>query len=455
MVLHIYGAMNAYQKRRPLRMHMPGHKANRRLFPLFRDAALDITELSFSDSLESPDGVIAAAQKDIADLLGARRSYILTGGSTCAIQAMLYAVRRRGGKVLISRGSHKSVYNACTLFGIEPVVMQGNGLQGIQLPPTASDVEAALRRDGKIAAVLITSPDYYGNIADYEGIRTVCDRYGKLFFVDGAHGAYLRFDPDDGASYAGNYADAWADGAHKTLATLTQGALLNVNAEDLIPDLEEGLDIFRTTSPSYLIMASVEYGVKLLAERGKELIDAVKREIALAKARMEKRGISFYGGSRTLVLAVDCLAAGVSAEAAQKALEERRVYAEFNDGRYLLFYFSPLTPPAHIARLERCVRAVLRLRALKGSGTPMPAPAAGVKKFGFLTAQALPHEQIPLAQAEGRIAARSIGVSPPCFPVVLSGEQITAEAAEFLSRAPHLFGADRGMVEVIKIGGRT
>ena len=321
MKLHIYGALCAYKKRRPLRMHMPGHKANRRLFPLFRDAALDITELSFSDCLESPDGVIAAAQADIADILGAKRSYILTDGSTCAVHAMLYAVRKRGAKVLIARGSHKSVYNACTLLGVEPVVLQSNELSGVLLPPTAADIETALRRDDKIAAVLVTSPDYYGNIADYAAIRKVCDRCGKLFLVDGAHGAYLRFDPDSASEYAGAWADAWADGAHKTLPALTQGALLNVSDEALIPDLEEGLDIFRTTSPSYPIMASVEYGVKLLAERGAALLDAVKRELALARVRMKKRGVALYEGSRTLVLAVDCAAAGVSPRAAQAALD--------------------------------------------------------------------------------------------------------------------------------------
>ena len=95
-----------------MRFHMPGHKANRRRFPLFRDAALDITELPFADCLESPDGIIAAAQRDIADILGARASFILTDGSSVGIFAMLYIVKKRGGKVVIARNSHKSVYNA-------------------------------------------------------------------------------------------------------------------------------------------------------------------------------------------------------------------------------------------------------------------------------------------------------------------------------------------------------
>lgn len=113
MKLHIYGMLRDYRRRRPLRLHMPGHKANGRRFPLFKDAPLDITELSFSDCLESPDGVIAQAQEDVAEALGAARSYFLTDGSSCGVYAMLYVVKRRGGKVIIARNSHKSVYNAC------------------------------------------------------------------------------------------------------------------------------------------------------------------------------------------------------------------------------------------------------------------------------------------------------------------------------------------------------
>ena len=454
MKLHIYGALLAYKKRRSARFHMPGHKASRRWFRLFRDAALDVTELSATDCLENPDGAIAEAQADIARLLGARRSYILTDGATAGVFALLYIVRKRGGKVLVSRNSHKSVYNACALLGVEPVIVQNTERDGVLLPPTSADIETALRKDAKIGAVLLTSPDYFGNVANYEAISKVCHRYEKLFFVDGSHGAYLCFDPDESGLYAGRFADAWVDSSHKTMPTLTQGALLNVGDESLVPAAEEALDIFRTTSPSYPIMASVEYGVKLLEEQGADLIDVVKRELALLKARFKKRGIAFYGGSRTLVLAVDFAQAGVSAQAAQEELERRGIFAELNDGRYVLFYFSPLTPPRQLARLERGVRAVLRMRALKGSFTRTHGYASGVKKFGYLTAFSLPAETVPLEEAVGRVAARNAGITPPCYPVVVAGEQITEEAAKELAGARHTFGVSDGKISVIHIGGR-
>lgn len=449
----IYGALKKYKRLHAARFHMPGHKADGKRFPLFKDAALDITELSFADCLENPDGLIAAAESDCAEILGAKRSFFLTDGSSSGIFAMLYAVKRRGGKIVIARGAHKSVYNACAVLGIEPYILKGNELDGIALPPAAAEIEDIFKKEKDVAAVLATSPDYYGNISDYSALRKICDRYGKLLLVDGAHGAYLKFDPDAAHRYAGEYADAWVDGAHKTLPTLTQGALLNVNREDLIPDLREGAGIFRTTSPSYPIMASIEYGVKYLSENGGQLIDAVKREFSLMKMRLKKRGVLFYEGSETLQFSVDFGGMGICPYLAEEQLEKRRIYPEMNDGRYILFYLSPLTRTHHLARLERAIRRIAKMRSLKDTYDAKPEQVCGIKKFSYLAALAFRKESVPIAQAAGRIAARNAGATPPCFPVVVAGEQITEQAVELLKNAKHTFGVIDGKIEVIKIGG--
>ena len=449
----IYGALKKYKRLHAARFHMPGHKADGKRFPLFKDAALDITELSFADCLENPDGLIAAAESDCAEILGAKRSFFLTDGSSSGIFAMLYAVKRRGGKIVIARGAHKSVYNACAVLGIEPHILKGNELDAIALPPAAAEIEDIFKKEKDVAAVLATSPDYYGNISDYAALRKICDRYGKLLLVDGAHGAYLKFDPDAAHRYAGEYADAWVDGAHKTLPTLTQGALLNVNREDLIPDLREGAGIFRTTSPSYPIMASIEYGVKYLSENGGQLIDAVKREFSLMKMRLKKRGVLFYEGSETLQFSVDFGGMGICPYLAEEQLEKRRIYPEMNDGRYILFYLSPLTRTHHLARLERAIRRIAKMRSLKDTYDAKPEQVCGIKKFSYLAALAFRKESVPIAQAAGRIAARNAGATPPCFPVVVAGEQITEQAVELLKNAKHTFGVIDGKIEVIKIGG--
>ena len=455
MELHIYNALKKYAGRRQMRFHMPGHKGNRRRFGrLFRDAKMDITELSFSDCLENADGVIAQAQRDVADALGAKKSYFLTDGSSCGVYALVFAARGFGGKILISRNSHKSVYNACAVLGLEPVIVQNNESNGVLLPPNASEIESVLKREGDIGAVLLTSPDYYGNIADYAAIRKICDRYGKLLFVDGAHGAYLRFDHDEDAVYAGRFADAWVDGSHKTMPTLTQGALLNIRNEALFSAAEEALDRFRTTSPSYLVLASLEYGVKMMRECGAPLIDAVKREILLVKSKLKKRGISCYQQSKTLVLAVDFASQGILPQTALEALEKRGVFAELADSRYVLFYFSALTAPAAIARLGRKICSVCRMRSLRTAAEEKTVYVSGIKKFSYLTATSLQRELVPLEQAIGRVAAKNAGSTPPCYPVVIAGEQITEEAVQALKKARHTFGLEENAIAVVKIGGK-
>lgn len=452
MQCHIYEAMEAYRKKKPVRFHVPGHKAAGS-FSLFKDAGLDITELSFSDCLESPTGPIARAQEDIASLCGAQKSHILTDGGTCGILTMLYAVRKNG-KVVIPRNAHKSVFNGCALLGIEPYILPGNVRGGVPLPPTAADIDDALRRDPKIGSVLVMSPDYYGNTADLSAIRKVCDRLGKKLLVDGAHGAYLKFDPDLSGLYPGKYADMWTDGSHKTMPTLTQGALLHVNDESLLPAAEQGLGIFRTTSPSYSVMASVEYGVKYMAENGAALIDQVKQETALLKTNLEKRGIPVYGGSQTLVLAVDFAGAGISARIACEELEKRGVYPEFSDGKYVLFYFSALSDPKDIRALEKRIRAVTKQRYARGTGRDTEELSANVRKFGFLTAVTLPSEEVPLQEAAGRVAAQNAGLTPPCWPLVIAGEQISEQTVRALAGAEHTFGVKDGKISVLKIGSR-
>ena len=201
-------------------------------------------------------------------------------------------------------------------------------------------------------------------------------------------------------------------------------------------------------------MASIEYGVKYMEENGAALIDAVRRELTLVKAKLRKAGIPFYTESKTLVLAVDFGGMGISPYRAEEELARRGVYAEMCDGRYLLFYFSALTSPVRLRMLEFRLRRIARMRSLKNTYEPPAGFACGVKKFSYLTANSLALEDVPLDKAAGRIAARNAGITPPCFPTVVAGEQITEAAAEALSKAAHTFGVYRGRVAVINIGGK-
>ena len=162
----------------------------------------DVTELSYTDDLSGPTGPIAAAQSDIAMICGAKRAYITTDGSTSGILAMMYAVGGRGGKIIVPRNSHKSVWNACKLLHIEPVIVQGEERDGVMLPPDASLVASLAARDPDIIGMIAVSPDYYGNIAPLEKYAEAMHACGRVLLVDGAHGAHLAFE-GEGAGYAG------------------------------------------------------------------------------------------------------------------------------------------------------------------------------------------------------------------------------------------------------------
>ncbi|MDE7439024.1 MAG: aminotransferase class I/II-fold pyridoxal phosphate-dependent enzyme [Clostridia bacterium] len=424
--------------------HMPGHKASGDFKSKFKDAPLDVTELSYTDNLHCPDGAIAKAQKDIAKILGAEKSYITTDGSSSGVLSLVYCASKRGNKLIVFRNSHQSIWNACKLFGIEPLIVQGAERDGVLQPPDADTIERLVSNDPNIAGVLATSPDYYGNIAPLAGYRDILKKYNRLLLVDEAHGAHLAFG-DSG--YAGLYADMWVDGAHKTLATLTQGAIVSVNNEDLIPVAEDALSMFRTTSPSFPIMASVEYGVKSIANKITVLTRA-KQIVEQFKA--ESPEFTFYQNDDWTKLLIDFKPFGVSPKLALQRLEKKGIFAEFADGRYILFYLSPMIKEGDLANLKKHLLAVVGNKKLQGTYVEKPEIPESERSYSFQYALKRQSEWIDLEKAVGRMCAKNAGLAPPCIPLVVIGEMITNATVKALSQAKSTFGLNNGKICVVK-----
>ena len=424
--------------------HMPGHKASGDFKAKFKDAPLDVTELSYTDNLLCPDGVIDKAQKDIAKILGATKSYITTDGSSSGVLALIFCASKRGNKLIVFRNSHQSVWNACRLFGIEPLIVQGGEKDGVLQPPDCEAIERLVSNDPNIAGVLATSPDYYGNIAPLAKYREVLKKYNRLLLVDEAHGAHLAFG-DTG--YAGNYADMWVDGAHKTLPTLTQGAIVSVNNEELIPALEDALGIFRTTSPSYPIMASVEYGVKSIANKPKAVEEAKR---AVQKFKEEATEFTFYNGGDWTKLLIDFKPLNISPQLALERLEKRGIFAEFADGRYILFYLSPTVRDKDLENLRKNLDAVIANKKLKGTYRERPEIPESERSYSFQYALKRQSEWVDLEKAVGRMCAKNAGLAPPCIPLVVVGEMITNATVKALSQTKGTFGLNNGKICVVK-----
>ncbi len=406
---HIFGMLRA-QRRGHISFHTPGHKR----------AGEDITELSYSDNLASPRGVIARAEEDIAQILGAHKSFILTDGSTSGVLSMLYVAKRLGAKrIALPPASHKSAFNGCKLLDLTPVLLPQRFAGNIPLPPEAEDLVSI-----DFDAFLLTSPTYYGDIAHYPSLRGVCEKKGALLLIDGAHGGHLHFQK---SIYAGAYADLWVDGVHKSLPARTQGAVVSARTQAFATALKEAVDIFRTTSPSYPIMASVEYAVKYPRNERLELaVSAYKTATACAYKTADHTKLCL------------CLP---HAEAVQKELEKRGIYAEFCDGDILCFYLSPAT---RLRDFRRLLHILKRMRCLQvATENPVrlvPAPT-------LLEGEA---EWVPLDKSVNRTALENVGLFPPCTPLLFIGERITQEKIDVLLRADNVFGVTDGKIKVCK-----
>ncbi len=408
---HIYQMLSSSAKRKHISLHTPGHKVGK----------WDITELSYSDNLSSPRGCIAQAQTDIARILGANTAYIVTDGSTAGVLSILYTAKTLGVKRLITcETSHKSVYNGCALCGITPALFATKTQAGIPLPPTVADFEG-LEGD----ALLVTSPDYYGNIPDLKGIRAYCDKKGLLLLIDGAHGGHLHFD---GKLYAGNYADLWVDGVHKSLPALTQGAVVCARTKAFAEALGRAVDIFRTTSPSYPIMASVEYAVKYPPN--------VALERAVEGWKTENKRVH---DSRDWTKV--CIAFGRNAKAAFERLQAEGIYAEFCDGNVVACYLSPVMTTGGFTKLRKRLERLMDeypYEPLQPVPTPLVLPVSGETEW------------VSMDRAIGRICAENCGLFPPCTPLILRGERVCEEKIRLLQNADNVFGVKENQISVFK-----
>lgn len=416
---HIWQMLRAYARKRHVSFHTPGHKSGK----------FDITELSFSDNLSSPRGVIAKAQADITNVLGATASFILTDGSTSGVFSMLFAAKKAGVKmVAFFENVHKSVYNACAVLQLTPIVLPVSYTDNIPNPPTMYALNEVLKQVLVADALLLTSPDYYGQIGELEKISAFLKERGKLLLIDGAHGGHLHFDKK---LYAGTFADLWVDGVHKSLPAFTQGAIVSANGETIAEYLREAVDIFRTTSPSYPIMASVEYAVKYPQNK---TLESLVKEYAKNEVRFK------VSQDWTKV----CALFGKNAFQAEKYFENKGIYAEFCDGNVVIFYLSPATKTRDFTLLKKELTKAFSLFPLENKieSEQIPAPVVFHK-----TAETI---WVSLDHAEGKICAGTCGLFPPCTPLIRVGERIDSEKLYLLKNANNVFGLHENKILVYK-----
>lgn len=412
----------AYQAARTARLHMPGHKGRG---PLGCEE-MDITEIQGADALYEAAGVIAESEKNASALFDTRMTCYSTEGSTQCIKAMLHlALKHDQGRgrpfALAGRNAHKAFLYAAALndFDVEWLYPE-DAADRCACPVTADSVRRALTAcERPPFCVYITSPDYLGGMADIGGIARACHERKVPLLVDNAHGAYLKFMPEDAHPMALG-ADLCADSAHKTLPVLTGGAYLHIGKGALHPyeqDAKAAMALFGSTSPSYLILQSLDCANAALAGDFPDRLARCCQRLDKLKAALAGRGFAILPGEKTkLVLGGD--GSGLC-----NCLAENNIAWEFADDSHVVLMLSPENGEADYARLDRALQCPLPPKEGRAPALPPLPRAVTIRKAIFS-----PSEMIPVEKALHRICAAPTVSCPPAIPIVISGERIDEAA---------------------------
>ncbi len=431
----IFDFVKKYAESRVTRFHMPGHKGK----GFLGCEKYDITEIFGADNLYSADGIIAESEGYASELFGTARSFYSTEGSTLAIRAMLalaLAGAEKSGTrplVLAARGAHKAFLTSAALLDFDIEWISSPRSAHIACAAVSADeVERALSRAKNPAAVYITSPDYLGNISRVDEISAVCRKYGVPLLVDNAHGAYLAFlKPSMHPIALG--ADMCCDSAHKTLPVLTGGAYLHISekAKKYIPSARGRLSLFASTSPSYLILESLDLCNKHLAEGYAEGLSLAVTKVEEAKEAIKERGLSVLS-TEPLKIVIAPRSFGYTGEELSEYLRSREIETEFSDCEYTVLMATPENDAGDFHRLISAIDELSQKPPL-----PVALPAdAGLPRAVMSVREAMLSESevLPTDEAVGRICAAPTVSCPPAVPIAVSGELIDGRVAELLKK---------------------
>lgn len=430
----------------------------------------DLTETPLTDDLHEVEGPIREAEELAAEAFGADRSFFLINGTTCGNEAMLISVLRKGDRVLVAENCHKSVLMGLIISGAEPVFIRPEISSSYHafasLAPES--VELAFAQNPGVKALILTSPTYHGICSDLKKIAGICHRHGALLLVDEAHGSHFAFNPRLPQPALACGADMAAQSIHKTAGSMTQSSMLHVRgSEELIASVSSALKIVQSTSPSYILMASLDGARHAMAVRGRELTDSM-----LDTAGIIRDGINSIEGAHCCsgegdraVFAADGTrpvfhADGLSGfELSDILFRESGICTEMCDGYGCVAVVGPGDTEADAKRL---IDGVKNAAAKYGRPdrdhvfsrlTPIPSlpPMAMTPRKAFFSDT----ERIPLENSLGRICAEMIAPYPPGIPVIYPGQIMTAETLGFISEAValkrHIHGFSDGCGRTIKV----
>lgn len=422
--------LQKYNTSNSVRLHMPGHKGK------ICGTEFDITEITGADSLFDANGIIDESEKNLSSLYNTLFSVYSTEGSTLSIKTMLaliYKYAKNSGKnplVLADRKVHCSF-----LYGVSLLDLQVEWLENERNDLFLSSINEKIidkklsQMPIKPTALYLTSPDYLGNILPIKEIAKVCKNYGVLLVVDNAHGAYLNF-LENNIHPINLGADMCADSAHKTLPTLTGGAYLHINKNfDYFSksQVKSMMKTFASTSPSYLILSSLDSTNKYLFEQKNAFIKCAKK-VEKIKEFCLNLGFNLIG-NEPLKITLDCKSFGYVGKELLSILKQNNIEIEYADKDYLVLMFSPLNSDEDLSKLKDVLSKIERKKALEKINLNFKIPE---RKLSIKDALFNAEEKIKVENAKGKIIS-SVNINcPPAIPLIFSGEEVDESAIEVM-----------------------
>lgn len=447
--------------------HMPGHKRQMQdeRSPFF----YDITEIEGFDNLHKPEGILRIAMEEAAKFYGADRTYFMVNGSTGGLLSAISAVTDYGDEILIARNCHKSVYNALYLRGLRqwyicPEYVEEYGISG---GISVEKLRQQLKTHPNVKAVVITSPTYEGVVSHIEEIALLVHQYGIPLIVDEAHGAHFGLHESFPKSAITLGADIVIQSLHKTLPALTQAALLHVKFYKGVKVerglIEQFLSIYQTTSPSYVLMASIDECINKIINEGVLLFEPYVKRLEVIKQhakqlthlRLVDREIlgknAVYGFDLSK-LVISCRGTEITGQQLyDKLSKEHHLQLEMAAGDYAVAMTSVMDTEEGLLRLFTALAEVDRDLRISGGEYQFQLPQnreeteseLAIKEFampdvtvlkGISEAMHANQEVIPFTQAAGRISANYVYLYPPGIPVIAPGDLISAEVTALVLR---------------------
>lgn len=432
----IYNFLLEYSNKQMLRMHMPGHKGKIDNNVLSSVYPLDITEISGADSLFEADGIIAKSEENASRLFKTKATLYSAQGSTLCIQAMLTLMKQENRRIIAIRNSHRAFLNACVLLDLDVEwIYPSYGISILSGEIDINNIKSALQESTSPSCVYITSPDYMGRLADIALISNICKEHNAILIVDNAHGAHLAFtNPILHPIALG--ADICCDSAHKMLPTLTGSAYLHIGNERYINKAKTAMSLFASTSPSYLILASLDL-CNLYLEQ--EIVEDIKRcneSILLLKSALNNKYVFFESEPFHFTII------GKEGNKLAEKLKEQGIQPEYYDNECVVLLVSPIDTDEDFSRLEKVLKGIdLPDVSINGNEVIFPTLEKAMSVRGAVFSE---YEEIDVEDSLGRVCASVKIPCPPAVPIVVSGEIVSKECIKIFKR----YGISR--INVIK-----